>query len=135
MLRNPAVVENLWSLNDAIVSQGIPDSAFTLRVSDGDRYRDCAGRIVSASDDRPVRDSAQTSRHLYENGAVAVDLVVTGINMRTFRLALSTTSFDPRRTLSNYRNNPHVHIELPTLYNLPLNAVPDQLTGRKDVCR
>lgn len=79
--------------------------------------------------------TVQDSRHLYENRAIAVDLVVTGVAMPTFKRALITTSFDPRKTESRYPDDPHVHIELPALYSLPLNAVPDDLTGRKDVCR
>jgi len=137
VLRNPALVENLWNLNEAIVRQGIADAAFTLRVSGGDRYRDCAGNIVSASDGKQVTNSEQDSRHLYENGAIAVDLVVSGVSTRTFSTALSTTSFDPNRTIPDHRypTNPHVHIELSQLFELPLANVPDDLSGRKDVCR
>jgi RHS repeat-associated protein len=135
VLRNPSVVRNLRTLNDEIVGLGIRDADFTLRVSGGDRYRNCLGTIMSASDGKRVRRSVQDSKHLYENGAIAVDLVVTGINMPTFRAALPSTFFNPERTESNYPDDPHVHIELYQLFRLPLTDVPHQLSGRYDVCR
>jgi hypothetical protein len=135
VLRNPDVVENLYKLNDAIVAQGIPDSAFTVRVSGGDRYRDCLNRIISASDGKPIPKSEQDSKHLYEKGAIAADVVVTGANEARVKAAIATTSFDPGRTRSTYPKEPHVHLELPSRYALPLNDVPDAFTGRKDLCR
>ena len=137
VLRNPDVVENLWKLNDAIVAQGIPDAAFTIRVSGGDRYRDCLGNIISASNGKPVTDSAKKSPHLYENGAIGVDVVVAGAGATVVDTAAATTSFDPRQTRppSSYPKNPHHHFELPPNYALSLNDVPDVFTGRKDLCR
>jgi RHS repeat-associated protein len=141
VLRNPAVVANIQRLNDEIVRQGVADSSFTIRVTGGDRYRDCLGRgkpyFISATTHKPDKDFENDSRHLYENGAIAVDVVVIGVGETSVKSALAQTDFDPIRArwTATYPNRPHIHLELPESAKLSLDEVPPALVGRKDVCR
>jgi len=123
VLNNPLVRSNLITLNQNIVSSGIPDDCFVLRVTGGDRYRDPKNPNIhrSATNNRIVRGSDKNSPHLIERGARAVDLAVEKrggpccrpVTNQVFDDALRNTAFAPGNTARNYPNAPHSHIALP----------------------
>jgi len=112
LVKNQNVRDNLVSLNQEIVNSGIPDDNFVLKVTGGDRFRDPEGIIRSSTTNEPVPNSSQTSPHLIERGARAIDLQVIGVDDDIFDKALKKTEFLPANTLRNYPDG-HTHIALP----------------------
>jgi RHS repeat-associated protein len=126
VLNNSLVRSNFEALNTAIVSMGIPDECFVLRVTGGDRYRDPKNpRVIrSATNNEIVRNASQTSPHLIERGARAIDFTVeTSENICACKPvtnsmvdeALRATDFATSNTSRDYPDNPHTHIALPPL--------------------
>jgi len=120
VLLNKKVVNQLELLNSKLIELGYDDNCFTILVTGGDRYRDINGVIRSASNYSVVKNSVETSRHLYENGASAVDFVVLSnlckcgekeFDSSDLITALHRTSFE--NILDNYPDNPHIHVRLP----------------------
>jgi len=116
ILNNLLVVRNLIRLNQEIINSGIQDNQFTLSVTGGDRFRDKCGKIRSVTTYEIVDDSSETSPHLIERGARAVDLSVSGISNEVFDNALGKTEFLPANTQRGYRDR-HTHIGLPNSPN------------------
>jgi RHS repeat-associated protein len=112
VVKNQNVRDNLVSLNQEIVNSGIPDDNFVLKVTGGDRFRDPEGIIRSSTTNEPVPNSSQTSPHLIERGARAIDLQVIGVDDDIFDKALKKTEFLPANTLRDYPDG-HTHIALP----------------------
>jgi len=112
ILNNELVIRNLIRLNQEIVNSGIKDDEFTLSVTGGDRFRDNCGKIRSATEYSIVPGSSETSPHLIERGARAVDLSVSGISDEVFDKALGKTEFLPANTERGYPDG-HTHIGLP----------------------
>ena len=85
VFHNPLVRGNLELLNLLIVQSGVSNDCFVIRVTGGDRYRDPANPKVhrSFTDGSVVKDSSQTSPHLVENGARAVDFNIENISIMT----------------------------------------------------
>jgi RHS repeat-associated protein len=126
---------DLYRLNQAIVDRGLLDDSFTLKVTGGDRYLDCAGGVRSLKTHEIVPGSDRTSPHLIKNGARALDLRVTGVSNSLFDSALRGTDFAPRYT-QRYRHTRHTHISLPNerRFDVPPDSLPPRLSGRKDPC-
>jgi RHS repeat-associated protein len=124
VLSNSFVIANLYRLNQAIVDRGAPDTSFVLRVTGGDRYLGCAGEIRSATDDRIIRNTDSTTPHLWDNGARAVDLAVTGVSNAVFDAGLVDTDFSPAYTDRRYSDR-HTHISLPP--GRKFRVAPDSL--------
>lgn len=98
---NPAVVENLFKLNAAIMQlYCLEDDEFVIRVTGGDRYIDCAGNHVSLTTGKIVPNSSSTSPHLIERGARGVDFKISGTTLtpEQIDLALAQTEFTPGNT-------------------------------------
>jgi len=123
VLNNAYVVSNLFTLNQAIVNQGIPDECFILNVTGGDRYRDRSGRHRSVTNNQVIRNSDPNSPHLVQRGARAVDLKIINVaNQRCrcvpslttdiFDRALGGTDFNPASTRRDYADG-HIHLNLP----------------------
>ena len=127
VVTNPNVRENLNRANENIVNRGIPDNSFVIQITGGDRYRDTSGSIRSVTNNRIVPNSSQTSPHLLERGARAVDLGVSGVSEGEFREALRGTDFNQVTPPSSYRENPHFHLSLPNLRNFdgPYSNIDD----------
>ncbi|MGH9692796.1 MAG: RHS repeat domain-containing protein, partial [Bryobacteraceae bacterium] len=127
VLNNPLVRSNFEALNTAIGAMGIPDDCFVLRVTGGDRYRDPKNPKVirSATNNQIVKNASQTSPHLIEHGARAVDFTLdNSTDICTCKKpvtngmvddALRSTDFAPANTARDYPDNPHTHIALPPL--------------------
>jgi RHS repeat-associated protein len=114
VITNPLVRSNLERLNQTIINFDYSNNDFVLRITGGDRYRDKDGHIRSLTDDSIVCDSSQTSPHLIERGARAVDLQVIGISNELFDRALRMTDFSSANTRRNYKDG-HTHINLPNI--------------------
>jgi len=114
VINNELVRSNLERLNQAILDSDpcITDDQFVIRVTGGDRYRDRMGRIRSVTSGMLVPDSSQTSPHLIERGARAVDVQFTGITDSQFDNALASSDFLPANTIRGYTDG-HTHIALP----------------------
>ena len=102
---NPLVVQNLTRLDEALPGRDIV-------VTGGDRYRDRAGNIRSASNGSIVTNASQTSPHLYERGARAADIYVAGASNREIADAVRmSTDFSPGNT--THYDDGHTHVALP----------------------
>ncbi len=126
VLNNPWVVSNFIGLNQQLVSQGVPDECFELRVTGGDRYRQNRRIHRSLTNNTVVPGSDPDSPHLVERGSRAVDFKVImstdpkctcyNISNTALNSAIGNTSFAPKDTRSNYDDG-HVHVNLPNTWN------------------
>ena len=115
VLQNPKVKSELQKLDDNLVKMGHPDDSFIINVTGGDRYKDPndPSRILSRTDNTPIGRSKGKSGHLESEGALAVDLVYTGITKSEFTKAWSNTDFAKGFIDDHYQEGPHTHINLP----------------------
>jgi RHS repeat-associated protein len=114
IVTNLQVIRNLIRLNQEIVKLGIKDDEFALSITGGDRFKDTQGNIRSLTTYEIVKNSSSTSPHLFERGARALDLCVSGVSDELFDKALRKTEFLPVNTERNYTDQ-HTHIALPNL--------------------
>lgn len=118
---NPRVRRNLERLDAALPGDVI--------VTGGDRYRDDSGAIISTSNNEVVKNASETSPHLYENGARAVDIAVPGATPEQIAdAAHAHTEFFPPNT-KHYADG-HTHLALPP--TAEYNYV--QPRGNPDLC-
>jgi len=117
---------NFQLLNMNLVQDGFQDDCFVLRVTGGDRYRDPEDPSVirSSTNDEVVSDASQTSPHLVERGARAVDFSLENVSSGSCKCskrvtnadvdaALKRTEFLPANTERDYPNAPHTHVATP----------------------
>jgi len=104
VLLNPQVRENLERLDAALPGD--------IVVTGGDRYRDSNGDIRSATNNSVVPDASETSPHLYENGARAVDLYATQATPQDIAQAARDHSEFLSGNTKHYDDG-HTHLALP----------------------
>jgi len=112
------------------VASGIPDNAFVIRITGGDRYIDRNGDVRSLTDYQTIDDTRPSTPHAVENGARGVDFA-TGVADQVVREALNGTDFQPRDTYGSSRDG-HWHVNLPNLpqFRNPSWPGDDALMGR-----
>ena len=110
VLSNPHAMDELKSLNSAIIDLGYSDESFTIRITGGDRIIDSNGVIRSATDNTIVAGAAPNSRHLVTQGARGLDVQVSGVSASDFSKALAVTNL---KLLNVTYGDGHKHLDLP----------------------
>jgi len=118
VVNNSGLIKQVAKLNESIAQRtGLKNTDFTIRVSGGDRYiKD--GVIYSLTSDKVVGNSASSSRHLIEEGARAIDLVIVndGQGLVTNDLLIEIAKEVGFSFTSEYSTG-HVHMHLPESYS------------------
>lgn len=117
VINNTNVINHVANLNELIAERtGLSNTDFTIRVSGGDRYKK-DGVIYSSSTDKEVEGSATKSRHLIEEGARAIDLVIDndGEGLVTNEL-LMELAIEVGFSFTSEYSTGHVHLHLPDSY-------------------
>jgi len=118
VINNTHVIDHVASLNELIAERtDLSNTDFTIRVSGGDRYKK-DDVIYSSSTDNEVKGSAKKSRHLIEEGARAIDLVIDndGGGLVTNKLLMELAVEVGFEFTSEYATG-HVHLHLPDSYS------------------
>ncbi|MEO6883115.1 MAG: hypothetical protein ABI199_03720 [Bacteroidia bacterium] len=88
VLSNKALIQKLKAFDIALSAiSGRDIHSYKIPITGGDRYRDKDGKIRSRSNGGIIGKSASQSRHLQENGALAVDLATGGWDLKTLEKA------------------------------------------------
>ena len=112
VLSNKKLIAKLKKFDEAVARiSGLDRHSYKLIITGGDRYKS-NGKIYSSSNNTEVVGSAKHSRHLQEEGAVAVDLAyANGIGDDVLKKAAKETGFRFNPDGTDY-NDGHFHIDL-----------------------
>lgn len=115
VLNNKTLIKKLSKLNKSIIEEtGLRNSGFTIKITGGDRYKK-DGKIYSLTHkDEKVKGSVSRSRHLIEEGARAVDLMIINdgdgkVTAELITKLAKKLGFSYSKT--DYPDN-HIHIQL-----------------------
>jgi len=119
VVNNSRLINKVADLNQLIVQRtGLSSSSFTVRVSGGDRYvKD--GKIYSLSNNKEITGAVSKSRHLFSEGARAIDLKIDndGDGLVTNSLLMELATEAGFVYTSEYESG-HVHLHLPESYSV-----------------
>ncbi len=116
VVNNKKLVSKIKVLNSQIARRtGLGNLDFQLKISGGDRYKENDNKIYSLSNDKEIKKSAKSSRHLISEGARAIDLMIVSngegkvtkelINEIAKDLGFTFTKMD--------YSDDHLHLQLP----------------------
>jgi len=112
VLSNGALISKMHQFDLAVARiSGRNIHSYRFAITGGDRYKK-DGNIYSATNNNIIRKAAKHSRHLREEGAIAVDLsTVKGIDDDVLKAAAAETGFRFNPDGADYDDG-HFHIDL-----------------------